>query len=288
MRSLLFVPADDERKLTKAVSSGADTLIIDLEDSVAPDRKAYARDLISQWIPNAAPSGPRLFVRINPLTSGHAAADLDAIMPARPNGIMQPKARSAADAVTLSALISRLEADIGLAGPETGLIVLITETAASLQAMTGYDAAGSRLSGLTWGAEDLSADIGASTIRNSDGTYRPVYELARALTLISATAAGVEAIDTVYPDYRNTEGFTTDCRKAVCDGFTAKMAIHPAQVPIINEIFTPSADEISRAEAIVALFSASETGVAALDGQMLDRPHLLKAKRLLARVATAD
>jgi len=283
LRSLLFVPADDGEKIAKAARTKADALILDLEDSVAPARKNTARQLAAQSIANIKDKGQNLYVRLNPLTSGLIESDLAAIMAARPHGVMQPKARSAADAVTLSAMLAGHERDLGIAEGTTRLIVLITESAASLQAMSGYDAAGSRLEALTWGAEDLSADIGARASRTPDGAFTEPYALARSLTLVAATAARVPAIDTVFADFRNAEGFARDCADAVRDGFTAKMAIHPAQVPVINDIFTPSADEIAKARRIVAAFGAVNSGVVALEGQMLDRPHLINAERLLAR-----
>ncbi|VAW17905.1 Hydroxymethylglutaryl-CoA lyase [hydrothermal vent metagenome] len=287
MRSLLFVPADDERKIAKAATTGADALILDLEDSVAPARKDLARRMVADAIGAADVGGPKLYVRLNPLTSGLVAADLAAIMAAhssrRLHGVMQPKARSAADAVTLCAMIAGHERQLGIAEGSTQLIVLVTESAAAVQSMSGYDAAAPRLAGLTWGAEDLSADIGAAATRDENGAYSGPYALARTQTLIAAAAAGTAAIDTVYPDFRDAEGFARDCAEAVRDGFTAKMAIHPAQVPVINQTFTPTQTEIASAQRIVAAFDDADTGVIALDGRMLDRPHLLRARRLLAR-----
>jgi len=283
LRSLLFVPADDTSKLAKALLLNADALILDLEDSIAPANKDLARRNAAKTIGENSAGGPKLYVRLNPLTSGLVAADLDAVMAARPYGLMQPKARSAADAVTLSAMIASHERKLGIAEGTTRLIVLITESAAAMQAMSGYDAAGNRLEALTWGAEDLSADIGATAARDENGAYTGPYALARNLTLVAAAAAQTAAIDTVFPDFRDGKGFARDCSNAVRDGFTAKLAIHPAQVPVINEIFTPSAAEITKAQQIVAAFSSADTGVVALDGRMLDRPHLLGAKRLLAR-----
>ena len=287
MRSLLFVPADDERKIAKAAATGADALILDLEDSVAPARKDLARRMVADVIGAGDGGGPKLYVRLNPLTSGLAAADLAAIMaaraPRRLHGVMQPKARSAADAVTLCAMIAGHERELGIAEGSTRLIVLVTESAAAVQSMSGYDAVAPRLAGLTWGAEDLSADIGAAATRDENGAYSGPYALARTQTLIAAAAAGTAAIDTVYPDFRDAEGFARDCAEAVRDGFTAKMAIHPAQVPVINQTFTPTQTEIASAQRIVAALEDADTGVIALDGRMLDRPHLLRARRLLAR-----
>lgn len=283
MRSYLFVPGDDERKLAKAAGSGADALIVDLEDSVAPANKTAARQLTANFISANSAGGPALYVRVNPLTTVLTIDDLAAIMPSCPAGIVQPKARSAADAVTLSAMIAAHERSMGQNIGATALVILITETAAALGATAGYDAVGRRLKGLTWGAEDLSADLGATETRTASGGYKGPYEYARTMTLLAASAAATEAIDTVYPDFRDTAGFTCDCEEAVADGFTAKLAIHPAQVPIINEVFTPSAQAIAAARAVVDAFKDATMGVVSLDGQMLDRPHLLKAQRLLQR-----
>lgn len=285
MRSFLFVPADDERKLAKALGSGADALILDLEDSVAMSRKESARECAAAFIvAHRATAGPRLFVRVNPLTTGLTAADLTAIMPSRPAGIMQPKARSAADAVTLSTMIAASETTEAIAPGSTALIVLVTESAGAVLAPAGYDAAGPRLEGLSWGAEDLSADIGAGTPRGDDGSYRAPYALARSITILAAASARCAAIDTVNPDFRNLDTFRRDCEDGARDGFTGKLAIHPAQVPVINEVFTPSDEAIARARAVIAAFDNAETGVASLNGQMLDRPHLIAARRLLARI----
>jgi len=283
LRSLLFVPADDQSKLTKAARTKADALILDLEDSISPANKDLARRQAAGAINQSKADGPRLYVRINPLTSGLVPADLAAVMASRPHGIMQPKARSAADAVTLSAMITGHERNLGIVEGSTRLIVLVTETAGAVQAMSGYDAAAPRLEALTWGAEDLSADVGATATRDVNGAYTGLYALVRNLTLVAAAAAQTSAIDTVFPDFRDTEGFARDCTLAVRDGFTAKMAIHPVQVPVINDIFTPGADEIANAQRVVAAFSSADSGVVALDGRMLDRPHLLSAKRLLVR-----
>lgn len=289
MRSYLFVPGDDERKISKALASQADALILDLEDSVTASRKAMAREVTAAALTSVSDEGPKLFVRINPLTSGLAQDDLAAIMKAAPYGIMQPKSRSAADAVTLSSMLSRLEAEFGRQDHATKLLVLATELAAAVQNMAGYDASGPRLCGLTWGAEDLSADIGASATRNDVGAYTDVFAMARTKTLLAAKSASVyqhvNAIDTVYPNFRDEKGFAEDCAIAARDGFTAKLAIHPVQVDEINRIFTPNEDEIARARAIVAAFAECKTGVTSLEGQMLDRPHLLKAQRLIERAA---
>lgn len=286
MRSWLFVPADSPRKLEKALGGAADVLLIDLEDSVAPAAKAAAREAACGFIMAARAAGrtTRLYVRINALDSGLADADLDTVMPAAPDGIMLPKCGSGRDVQHLGTLIGVREAQNSLADGGTRIIAIATETAASLFQLGSYAGASARLAALTWGAEDLSAALGAQVTRLPDGSYTPPYALARSLTLLGAVAAEVAPIDTVYPDYRDLAGFKVDCEAAARDGFTGKMAIHPDQVAVINAVFTPSAQALARAAAIVAAFAAApEAGVIGLGGQMLDRPHLKRAQRLLAR-----
>lgn len=287
MRSLLFVPADSEKKLEKALSSGADCLLIDLEDSVALPVKAKAREMASAFLAQAVRRRPRprLFVRVNGLESAEHDLDLEAVMPAAPDGILLPKCANGADLQHLGAKLAVKEAENDLTAGSTKILALVTETAASIFAMSTYRSASQRLAGLAWGAEDLSAAIGAEMNRTTDGAYAAPYLLARSLTLFAAAAAEVPAIDTVYLDFRDLEGFRLECEAARRDGFDAKMAIHPGQVAIINEAFTPSAATVARARAIVAAFAANpEAGVVGLDGEMLDRPHFLRAERLLARL----
>lgn len=285
MRSLLFVPGDSERKLIKGFAAGADALIVDLEDSVAPENKAAARQLAGSFIAeNRGRTTAAIYVRVNELGSGQADDDLAGVMAARPDGIMLPKCSGAADVEHLSTKLRVSEADNGIADGATRIIPLITETAASVLAAATYRPH-PRLAGLTWGAEDLSAAIGARTARDDAG-YTDVFRLARALTLLAASAAEAAAIDTVFPDFRDEAGFRAECVAAERDGFTAKMAIHPAQVDVINDVFTPSAEAVARSKAIVAAFAAAgNPGVVAIDGKMYDRPHLRLAERLLARAA---
>ena len=286
MRSLLFVPGDDPRKLAKAMASGADALILDLEDSVAPSGKVPARQMLRDFIFDARRQSPRprLFVRINGLETGLAGPDLDAIMPAGPDGIMLPKSRSGADVQHLGAKLAVGEAENGLPDGACAIIPLVTETAASLFGLASYAGASQRLLGMAWGAEDLSAALGAQTNRLPDGDFTAPYQLARTLTLVGARAAAVEPIDTVFTAFRDEAGLRRDCEAARRDGFTAKMAIHPAQVPVINETFTPSPEVVARAQAIIAAFAENpQAGVIALGDEMLDRPHLLRAKGVLAR-----
>jgi len=284
MRSLLFVPGDSEKKLAKGLSSGADALIVDLEDSVAADRKPAARDIARWFLQSAERGAQKLLVRVNALDTGLTDDDLDAIVPGRPDAIMLPKAAGGVSVTHLHAKLDPREALAGLPDGEIGIVALATETAASLFTTGTYAGSSPRLAALTWGAEDLSAELGAEANRNEDGRFLDPYRLARTLCLAGAAAAGVPAIDTVYVDFRNDAGLRRECEEARRDGFTAKMAIHPAQVAIINEVFTPSPDAIAHARSIVAAFEAQPgAGVVGIGGKMYDRPHLMRAKILLGR-----
>ncbi|HWK67006.1 MAG TPA: CoA ester lyase [Rhizobiaceae bacterium] len=284
MRSLLFVPGDSEKKLEKGFQSGADAVIVDLEDSVAPTGKAAARDIASAFIAERRrESAVRVYVRVNDLSSGLVDDDLSALMRVRPDGIMLPKANGGADVSHLSAKLRVHEAENGIVDGSTRIIPLITETAAGVLAAGSYRPE-PRLRGMTWGAEDLSAAIGARSTRDAEGRYTDVFRLARTLTLLAASAAETEPIDTVFPDFRDLDAFRAQCVEAERDGFTGKMAIHPAQVAVINEVFTPSPEAVARSQAVVDAFrAAGNPGVVAIDGKMYDRPHLRLAERLLAR-----
>jgi citrate lyase subunit beta/citryl-CoA lyase len=284
MRSLLFVPGDDDKKLAKALASGADALIVDLEDSVAEARKPAARASAAAFVAEARrlAARPRLYVRVNPFASGLTAADLDAVIPAAPDGVVLPKCLGGADVQRLGANLAVREAEHGLADGSTGVIVIATESARALFGFASYRGASRRLEGLAWGGEDLSADLGAETNRLPDGAYAAPYALARTLALVGAVAAEARPIDAVMTNFRDLDGLRVEALAARRDGFLAKMAIHPAQVPIINEVFSVSPEAIARARAIVAAFEAAPgAGVVALDGEMLDLPHLKRAKRLL-------
>jgi citrate lyase subunit beta/citryl-CoA lyase len=286
MRSLLFVPGDSPRKLDKGMTSGADALILDLEDSIAPAGKAAARETTAAFLRGAQGGArPRFYVRINGLDTGLTDDDLDAVMPARPDGILLPKAEGGASIMHLDAKLTAREALAGIDDGATPILALTTETAKALFLAGSYGGSSARLAGLTWGAEDLSAELGAEANRDAAGNFLDPYRLARALCLAAAAAAQVQAIDTVYVDFRNDAGLRRECEEARRDGFTAKLAIHPGQVAAINEVFTPTAAAIAQAQAIVDAFAASPTGgVVGIDGVMYDRPHLAKAKALLARV----
>ncbi len=281
-RSYLFVPADSERKMKKAADSGADALILDLEDSVAPAARPQARELCREFL-----AGERnAWVRINPITSDDAAADLDAVMPSAPAGIVLPKARSAEDAAQLASMLDGLEAKHELPSGQTGIMPICTETAGAIFKLGTYAGSTSRLAAMTWGAEDLSAAVGAIANRDESGSWLPPYELARSLCLFAAAAADVAAIDTVYTDFRNLEGLAHYAANARRDGFSGMLAIHPAQIDIINRAFVPTAAEIERAERIVALFAENpDAGVHSMDGEMVDRPHLVRAQRVMQLAA---
>jgi citrate lyase subunit beta / citryl-CoA lyase len=287
MRSVLFVPGDDEKKLAKALLSGADALIVDLEDSVAYAAKARARAIAADFLGAAATKNPRprLFVRVNQLESGLIDADLDAVMSSAPECVLLPKSLGAASVQQLGVKLAVREASLGLTDGATRIIAIATETARALFGMDSYVGCSARLEGLAWGGEDLSADLGAESNRLPDGAYSGPYRLARDLTLLGATASGVAPIDSVFTNFRDGEGLRAEALAARRDGFSAKMAIHPAQIPIINEVFTPTPEALDRARAILAAFDAAPgAGVVALDGEMLDRPHQLRAERILARV----
>jgi len=290
MRSLLFVPADSARKLDKAMSSGADALIIDLEDSIAFDSKAHARDSAAAFLKDAMANTqrPYLIVRVNGLQTGLTDADLDAITPAKPDAIMLPKAEGGAAIVHADAKLAVREAQTDLPEGHIKILPIATETAAALFMVGTFAGASARLIGMTWGAEDLSAELGARANRDEQGRFLDPYRLARSLCLAGAAAAAVPAIDTVFVDFRNDAGFRHECEDACRDGFVGKMAIHPAQVPIINEVFTPSADAIAHAQSVIAAFAAAPgAGVVGIGGVMYDRPHLVRAKQLLARAPSS-
>jgi citrate lyase subunit beta / citryl-CoA lyase len=291
MRSLLFVPADGGSKLDKACASGADAVIIDLEDSIAHDRKAPARALAAAFLREALarPVRPRLLVRINALATGLADADLDAVVPARPDAIMLPKAEGAAAVVAADAKLAAREAAAGIANGHIKIVAQAIETAAGIFVAGTFHGASARLIGLTWGPEDLSVELGAEGNRDADGHFTAPFRLARSLCLFGAAAAEVAAIETVYVDFRNLAGLRSETEAARRDGFSARLAIHPAQVPVINEVFTPTEAALAKARAVIAAFAgAPGAGVVAIDGVMFDRPHLERAKRLLARAAVAQ
>jgi citrate lyase subunit beta/citryl-CoA lyase len=289
LRSLLFVPGDSERKLAKSSAVAADVLIFDLEDSVVAERKAFAREQVLNHLQNQARDTTEFWVRINDLQSGQALEDLTAVIGGRPDGIVQPKTRHPDDTVRLSHYLDAFEAQYGYQAGSIRILPVATETPEAIFSIGGFGSCGGRLAALTWGAEDLSAAVGATTNKQDDGGWSPPYQLARSLCLFGASAAGVPAIDTLFGDFRDSDGLREACTAARRDGFTGKLAVHPDQVAIINECFTPSQAELERAQRIVELFDQnSNTGTLALDGEMLDMPHLRQAQRVIAAWKTRD
>jgi citrate lyase subunit beta / citryl-CoA lyase len=293
LRSFLFVPGDSERKLAKAETNAADALVLDLEDSVSPENIDRARGMVREYLQARRPATQmrrrqQLWVRINPIQTDKALADLAAIMPGAPDGIMLPKADSAAEAITLGHYLSALEVREGLVLESTRILPVSTETPRAMFTLGSYHGASARLYGLTWGAEDLSSAIGASTNRLLDGEYEFTYKLARSLCLLGASAAGIAAIDTLYVNFKDSEGLLADCKAARRAGFSGRIAIHPDQSAIINTAFTPDESEVAFARRVVDAFaSAGGAGTLQLDGKMLDRPHLTQAQKLLELAARA-
>jgi citrate lyase subunit beta/citryl-CoA lyase len=286
MRSLLFVPADGGPKLDKAMASGADAIILDLEDSITPERKPQARAAALDFLKKISgkKDRARLLVRINGLDTGMTDTDLDAIVAGKPDAVVFPKAEGGASVVHLDAKLTAREAIAGVPEGQIKILAQAVESAAGLFAAGTFRNASARLIGLTWGPEDLSAELGAETNRDATGNLTEPYRLARSMCLFGAATAKLPAIETVYVDFGNSEGLRRDTRDARRDGFTGRLAIHPAQVPIINEVFTPTAEQIEKANAVVAAFAAQpDAGAVGIDGKMYDRPHLARAQALLAR-----
>jgi citrate lyase subunit beta/citryl-CoA lyase len=283
MRSWLFAPGDSARKMAKAVESRADIVLLDLEDAVATENKPVARQMVHDVL-SGNPERARIWVRVNPLDGPYTLIDLAAIMPARPGGIMLPKVYGRQDVELLDHYLAAFEAAHGWAVGSTPVIVLVTETAEAMFGTGDYKGA-PRVVALTWGAEDLADAIGASTNVNADGSYGFTYELARSLCLLGAAAAGVTAIETIQGDFRDLDALKVRAEKVRRDGYRGMLAIHPAQVDVINAAFTPSAEEIAEAQAIVNLFAANPgVGTIGHQGGMLDRPHLSRAEQLLRQV----
>ena len=287
MRSLLFVPADGGSKLDKAMASGADGVIIDLEDSIAAESKESARKLALDFLKSAQSrkDRPQLLVRINGLDTGMTDADLDAVVPGKPDAVLLPKAEGGATVIHLDAKLTVREALAGLPEGKIKILAQTVESPAGLFSAGSYRNCSARLIGMTWGPEDLSAELGAEANREIDGTLTEPYRIARAMCLFGAAAAKVSAIETIYVNFRDTDVLRKDTELARRDGFTGRLAIHPAQVPVINEVFTPSTAQIEKAKAIVAAFEAKPgAGTVGMDGKMYDRPHLARAQALLQRV----
>ena len=280
MRSLLFVPADSERKLARARQSGADALILDLEDSVVPANRPAARVQARAFLDESSDAGFRRYVRINPLASGVALDDLAAVLPGKPHGILLPKCLPE-DVRILDHYLTAFEVAFGLTPGVVRIIAIATETPAAMFALGRYAGVSPRLEGITWGAEDLAACLGGSN-RKFDGSYDDAYRLARALCLLAAADADVTPIDTIYTDFKDETGLAAECAAARRSGFVAKMAIHPAQLSAINRAFSATEEELAWARQVVAIFAENpDAGTVALDGKMVDRPHLTLARRLL-------
>lgn len=286
MRSLLFTPGDSDRKLEKGLTSGADVILIDLEDAISPDSKILAREKTAEFLISEAARNANvtLYVRINDLETEWADADLEAIVPCKPTGIMLPKARFYADVETLTDKLGALEKKSGVDEGSLSILVITPEVAQAVLHIASFENCSQRVTGLAWGSEDLATSLGARSSRDENGHYRKPIEMARNLCLCAASAAGVHAIDTVYADFRDLEGLKRSAERAAADGFSGKLAIHPDQVAVINAAFTPSAAEVAHAEKVVAAFDeAPGAGVVTLDGTMVDRPHLELAKKVLQR-----
>ena len=283
LRSLLFVPGDSDKKLAKSTSTAADALILDLEDSVAPERTAAARLMVAEFLQaHRQRTHQQLWVRINPLQTPEALADLVAVMPARPDGIMLPKPLNALHAQQLDHYLSALETREGLALGSTRIIPVATEVPGALFDLQSYAGASPRLQGLTWGAEDLATAVGASSNRDASGEFTFTYKLARSLCLLASAHAQIQAIDTLSVDFKDMQALALDVQQARREGFSGKLAIHPDQVEVINQGFTPSTQEISHAQRIVDAFAQAQgAGAVQLDGKMVDKPHLTQALRLL-------
>jgi citrate lyase subunit beta / citryl-CoA lyase len=282
LRSLLFVPGDSEKKLAKSISTSADALILDLEDSVSPDRTAIARSMVAEFLKAHSNRKQQLWVRINPLQTPLALHDLVAVMAGKPDGIMLPKPLNAKDAQQLDHCLSALEVREGLALGSTRIIPVATEVAGALFDLQSYAGATPRLQGLTWGAEDLATAVGATSNRDASGEFTFTYKLARSLCLLASAHAEVQAIDTLSVDFKDMKALAADVQNARREGFSGKLAIHPDQVEVINQGFTPSANDISHAQRIVDAFAQAQgAGAVQLDGKMVDKPHLTQALRLL-------
>lgn len=286
-RSWLFIPGDSEKKLAKADSCGADALILDLEDSVAPDLKAAARELVAAFLADR-PQAIRktsLWVRVNPLDTNMTLDDLNAIIGGQPDGIIQPKTDTPECVRTLSHYLDAFETQRGLDRGSVKIVPVATETAKAPFHLSAFESAGlDRLEGLTWGAEDLATAVGASTNRDESGDFAFTFRMARSLTLLAAYAAGVQAIDTLHADFRDVDGLRASSRASRREGFTGRLAIHPGQVPIINECYLPTTEEIDHARRIVDAFASNPgAGTVGLDGKMVDIPHLKQARTILAQ-----
>jgi citrate lyase subunit beta/citryl-CoA lyase len=283
LKSLLFVPGDSEKKLAKAASTGADALLLDLEDAVSQDRLPIARGLVLDYLKSHDRSSQQVWVRINPLNTPLSLPDLVAVMPGKPDGIVLPKPLNASDVLQLDHFLSALEQREGIKAGHTRILPVATEVAGALFSLNTYAGCSARLAGLTWGAEDLATAVGASTNKKDNGEFDDTFVLARSLCLLAAAHAGVQAIDTLSVDFRHADSLQADVQRAKRQGFSGKLAIHPDQVAIINAGFTATPEELQHAQRIVDAFAQSGgAGAVQLDGKMVDKPHLTQALRLLS------
>lgn len=283
LKSLLFVPGDSEKKLAKAASTGADALLLDLEDAVSQDRLPIARGLVLDYLKSHDRSSQQVWVRINPLNTPLSLPDLVAVMPGKPDGIVLPKPLNASDVLQLDHFLSALEQREGINAGHTRILPVATEVAGALFSLNTYASCSARLAGLTWGAEDLATAVGASTNKKDNGEFDDTFVLARSLCLLAAAHAGVQAIDTLSVDFRHADSLQADVQRAKRQGFSGKLAIHPDQVAIINAGFTATPEELQHAQRIVDAFAQSGgAGAVQLDGKMVDKPHLTQALRLLS------
>jgi len=289
-RSLHFVPGGNERMMAKALSLPADGLILDLEDAVTVEKKAEARGVVLRWLQTLDFSGKERWVRMNPLATGFGEADLEVTIEGRPDGYVVPKPRTAADIRAVAQILDRLEQKHGIAFGSTRLVLIATETPEGLLNVAQVAGASPRIAAVSWGIEDLSAAMGLPRSRDAGGRYLDIPRYARVMTALAASAAGVEAIDTVFTDIPNLEGLRRECEEAVWMGFTGKISIHPSQIPVINEAFTPSPDDAREARELITAFeehARKGSGAFAFKGQMVDMPHLTRARKILERARLA-
>ena len=285
-RSLLFAPGDSEKKMLKASNVGADCVILDLEDSVVESRKPIAREMVTEFLKRGGNPEVSYFVRINPLDSGKFLQDLAAVVPAGPAGIVFPKSNGVQEALVIGNYIEVLEVEHGLPTDSVRLLPLVSETPTAIFTMGEYKDGPARMMGLTWGAEDLGAAVGASANLQSNKDWTSPYQMTRALCLFAAHAAKVQAIDTVMADFRDLDRLKVVCNEGRRDGFTGKICIHPAQVAVINEAYSPSSEELDHARAVIKAFAENpEAGTLQIEGKMIDKPHLVLAERVLAFAA---
>ena len=285
-RSLHFVPGGNDRMFTRAITLPADGLILDLEDAVAPDRKAATRGVVREWLAQKDFGGRERWVRMNPIATGLGEADLEETIAGRPDGYVVPKPGRAADIREVARILDRLEQQHGIPNGATRLTVIATETPEGLLNIREISTASPRTVAISWGVEDLGAAMGLGRVRDGAGRYLDIPRYARVMCSVVASAAGVEAIDTVFTDIADLDGLRRECEEGVAMGFTGKISIHPSQIPVINDVFTPAKDAVAEARELIALFEVNARhGIYAFTfkGQMVDAPHLNRAKKLLAR-----